>query len=128
MSHRADFCVGYFNLRGWKAIDGLVDRWPGGEGSCCRLLVGMQLLPKDPLRDSLSLLPRVDCIDLQTAVRFKRRLADDFKEQLTLGAPTAEDDGPRLYQASTATPPRHPRWRLDADFANESRFPAANSR
>ena len=31
VSHRSDFCVGYFNLRGWKEVASRVDKLNGSE-------------------------------------------------------------------------------------------------
>lgn len=92
ISDHADFCVGYFNLRGWKQIDSLVERWAGGDGQCCRLLVGMQRLPQDELREAFSLVKSGEGIDNQTAIRLKKRLPEEFRHQLTLGVPTNEDE------------------------------------
>ena len=92
VADRADFCVGYFNLRGWKQIDNLIDRWPGGPGRCCRLLVGMQRLPGDELRAAMRIGGGEDGIDNQTALRLKRTLAEEFRTQLTIGVPTDADE------------------------------------
>ena len=88
----ADFCVGYFNLRGWRGLGAYVEDWNGGEGECCRLLVGMQRLPDAELREAKKLAKQDGGIDNQTALRLKRRLAEEFREQLTLGVPTLEDE------------------------------------
>jgi len=104
LSDRADFCVGYFNLRGWKQIDTFVDRWSGGPGACCRLLVGMQRLPQEELRAALSLAKGDGAVDNQTAVRLKKKLAEEFREQLTIGVPTNEDEAglPAAWKAAIA--------------------------
>ena len=92
ISERADFCVGYFNLRGWKQIDRLIEAWPGGEGACCRVIVGMQKLPQDELREVFSLIKGPDGIDQQAALRLKKSAAQEFRSQLTLGAPNDADE------------------------------------
>ena len=92
VAHRADFCVGYFNLRGWRSIEAHVDGWAGGPGRCCRILVGMQRLPHEELRAASALSPDRSEFDNQTALRLKKGLAEEFREQLTFGAPTNQDE------------------------------------
>jgi hypothetical protein len=111
-SERADFCAGYFNLRGWKYLDSYIENWSGDEGSCCRLLVGMQRLPKDELLHALRISKDDIEIDNQTALRLKKSLAEEFRQQLTIGTPTDADEsglrrltaGLRLPSPSTTTP------------------------
>ena len=97
LATHADFCVGYFNLRGWKQLDSYIERWAGGEGNCCRLLVGMQHLPQEELRTALSLIKSDGGMDNQTALRLKKKLAEEFRYQLTIGIPTNEDEAGFLY-------------------------------
>jgi len=92
LSERSDFCVGYFNLRGWRQIDSLVEKWAGGDGHCCRLLVGMQQLPQDQLRAAMGLVKGEEQIDQATALRLKRKLAQEFRDQLMVGIPTNDDE------------------------------------
>lgn len=92
LADRADFCTGYFNLRGWKAIDDLIERWSGGSGRQCRLLIGMQRLPQDDLRTAFRLSGSKDQLDNQTALRLKQNLAEEFRTQLKLGMPNNADE------------------------------------
>ena len=92
VARRGDFCVGYFNLRGWRHIDDLVETWESDGMPPCRLLVGMQRLPQE----ELSLLFGNDAdderIDNKTVARLKREAAQEFREQLTIGLPSAADE------------------------------------
>ncbi|HXF46826.1 MAG TPA: helicase-related protein [Burkholderiaceae bacterium] len=92
VSNSADFCVGYFNLRGWRQVADLIAAYPGTESSRCRLLVGMQKLPQDELREVLSLEGEPIGLDKQQADRLRRRLAEEFRAQLAFGAPTRTDE------------------------------------
>jgi len=92
VAERADFCVGYFNLRGWRHLSGYVEQWAGGDGHSCRLLVGMHVAPSDELRSALRTHGNDETLDNQTASREKRRIAEEFRQQLTFGAPTNNDE------------------------------------
>ena len=82
VARRSDFCVGYFNLRGWKAIDDLIEQWVGGPDKQCRLLVGMQRLPQDELRTAFSLSQDRDALDNQSALRLKKETGRRIPESV----------------------------------------------
>ncbi|HLO86174.1 MAG TPA: helicase-related protein [Nostocaceae cyanobacterium] len=104
VSYRADFCVGYFNLRGWQKIDDLIERYVGEEGACCRLLVGMQSLPRDEVHAAFTLGTGDPRIDNSAILRFKKRMAAEFRQQLVIGAPTNQDEaGLRRLSAQLKT-------------------------
>ena len=91
LSSRADFCVGYFNLRGWGGLAPYVDDWNQGDGPC-RVLIGMQRLPHDDLHEALSLVGSPSGMDNQTAHRLRVQLAGQLRQQLTIGVPTNADE------------------------------------
>ncbi|MEM6424995.1 MAG: SNF2-related protein, partial [Cyanobacteria bacterium P01_D01_bin.128] len=91
-ANRADFCVGYFNLRGWRLIDPTIEQLAGGDGARCRLLIGMQRLPKDDLRRNLAIIKENKRIDQGEALRLRKLMAKEFREQLMLGVPSSEDE------------------------------------
>lgn len=91
-SNSADFCVGYFNLRGWKKIDGHIEKWSGGDGNACRLLVGMHKSPNKNIREKLASTYTDEPIDNARAHKLKKTLAEEFKKQLSLGVPSDTDE------------------------------------
>lgn len=91
IASRTDFCVGYINLRGWGGLAPYVDGWGEGEGPC-RVLVGMQKLPHDELRDMLGIADRPTSMDNQAANRIRLELAKQLRQQLMIGSPTNHDE------------------------------------
>ncbi len=89
-SYMADFCVGYFNLRGWKLLMNHIAHFKGDD-ECCRLLVGMQSPEENLLRRALSE-TRKGMMDNPTALALKKEIAKSFTKQLTFGIPTNEDE------------------------------------
>jgi hypothetical protein len=82
VSNRADLCVGYFNLRGWREIGDKIEVLCGEKVDekdesihrCCRLLVGMQKLPIDLLKEHFHR-DESHVMDQAEAVKLKKRLA-----------------------------------------------------
>jgi superfamily II DNA or RNA helicase len=92
VSHRADFCIGYLNLRGWQSIDDLVGNWDPAAGQVCRVLVGMQRPPQDEIRELYRQVAEESLIDNATATSLKLKFAAHLREQITLGIPTGADE------------------------------------
>lgn len=95
---RVDFCVGYFNLRGWNLVINEVDQLSGDyvdeDGKnvlrTCRLLIGMHRPPEDYIRKLYS--KSDDLPDSEMVQRCKLQIALEFKRQLLLGLPTKQDE------------------------------------
>ena len=100
---RADFCVGYFNLRGWKQIAADIEKLPGGDAleknakgivgpvtRVCRLLIGMHHPQSELIREMYEI--EKSSVDHDQIKAWRRQVARDFRKQLTLGVPTADDE------------------------------------
>ena len=96
---RLDFCVGYFNLRGWNLVVDEVDKIEGDEiyegdekiHRVCRLLIGMHRPPEEILRRLYSNIKN-DLTDSDDVKKCKRQIATEFRKQLTVGVPTKQDE------------------------------------
>src|SRR3972149_2998525 len=98
-SKRADFCIGYFNLRGWTQLHEQVDKLSGDylPEECeddhqyfCRILIGMQRQPMEVLEEFFSK-DENDVVDNARVIEYKIKLAKELREQLTIGTPHLND-------------------------------------
>ena len=88
--YRADFCVGYLNLKGWGKLADLIDNFQGKERELCRVLIGMQRPPEEELRIIKSLYEKEGIVDGPTKARLKKEMIRNFKKQIEFGIPTKE--------------------------------------
>lgn len=93
-----DFCVGYFNPRGWGQLADLVDGLPGNDESCCRVVVGMHRPPEEEMRAAYGAIREDKPLDVPAIRRLEREASEGFKRQIEFGVPTddAEDALRRL--------------------------------
>lgn len=77
VSKRADFCVGYLNLRGWQAVGDLMQPWVVEAGQVCRVLVGMQRPPSDEIRALYRAGTGDEGLDNATAIHLKGQFDTD---------------------------------------------------
>ena len=91
-STRADFCIGYFNLRGWRELADSVEHFEGGSDGCCRVLIGMHRSGIDEVRQAQQFDQDSTRMDNGQVKRLARELAHEFREQLTIGAPSNYDE------------------------------------
>lgn len=87
----ADFCVGYFNLRGFRVLGGAIDALDPHEAPC-RLLVGMHRPPQELRRSLHGVSASEEPIDQQRAIRARRQITEEFREQLASGVPSRDDE------------------------------------
>ena len=90
-ARRADFCAGYFNLRGWAAVCDQVQNLPGDGEKICRLIVGMPPRPEAYSVRQLHGGPPEDPATNADALQRRRAAAEQFAKQLTLGTPGNAD-------------------------------------
>jgi superfamily II DNA or RNA helicase len=92
-AERADFCIGYFNLRGWSQLSDYVDELSGDgtDNPECRILLGMYGSKEREIKELYSKQDRTK-IDNKRAVELKKKLARNLREQLTYGIPTRKDE------------------------------------
>lgn len=86
-AYRADFCVGYFNLRGWRELAEDMERFAGGEEQQTRILIGMHKVPREDVKGLMSR-GGDPMLDNQSANLLKQRVLRELREQLTIGLPT----------------------------------------
>ncbi|WP_276791788.1 helicase-related protein [Segatella oulorum] len=94
---RVDFCVGYFNLRGWNIVVDQIDSLTGDyiyENDervfrKCRLLIGMHRPSEEIIRQLYTEQPLPDA---NYVSQCKLAISRDFRRQLQLGFPTKQDE------------------------------------
>lgn len=91
-----DTCIGYLNLRGWQLLARAIDELEGVAGRpAARVLIGMAARPDQLVRDRYRVRRTEEDarITLGDVPKLRDEVLRDFRTQLTVGTPTAADEG-----------------------------------